>query len=220
MKKQILVLCVVLVMGVTGCGSQKAAETEISKETTQQSSSVEETTEEVTIAEELVKRENTNFRNACWGDDVETVKKYEEEKLEAEEDSTLTYSTKVSGYDMYAIYCFDNNGKLYKGMYGFKNKYSNAGQYIPQYQALRDSLKEKYGEPGEDDIIPLQKQSQIDYSGEANALKFGYVAYRATWNDYNGTKITIGMMAQDYEIGIFIEYIDVNYKEDVNNSGL
>lgn len=219
MKKQMLVLCAVLALGVTGCGAKQTTETEAVK-VTEQSSSVEQTKEEVTTAEELVKRENTNFRNACWGDDIETVKKYEDAKSEGEEDNALLYSSKVSNYDAYVLYYFDDNGKLYQGMYGFTDEYTNPGQYIPQYQSIRDSLKEKYGAPDEDAIIPLQKQSQIDYSGEANSLQFGYVVYRATWNNYNGTKIMIGMQAQNSEIKIVVMYTDVNYKEDINNSGL
>ncbi|EXG87783.1 hypothetical protein K413DRAFT_4683 [Clostridium sp. ASBs410] len=221
MKKQILVLGAVLIMGVTGCGSQKASETETSKETVQQSSSVEETTSEVTTAEEYVKRENTNFRNAYWGDDIETVKKYEEEKLEGNgTEKGLLYSTKVGNYSANAMYFFDNDGKLYQGMYGINEEFTNAGQYIPLFQSLRDSLKEKYGEPDEDTILRLANQSQIDFAGDAKALEYGYVVYRATWNNYNGTEIMIGMQAQNYKVQIVIGYTDVNYKEDVNNSGL
>ena len=225
MKKRILVLGAVLVMGVTGCGSKKVVETEMSKETVQQSSSVEkttetETTETATTVEELQKRENTNFRNAYWGDDIETVKKFEDAKPESGEDNALLYSTKVSNRDAYAIYYFDDNGKLYQGMYVINEEYSNAGQYIPQYNSLRDSLKEKYGEADEDTIIPLERQNLIDIAGDASALQYGYVVYRATWNDYNGTKIMIGMQSQNFKVGTVIMYTDVNYKEDVNNSGL
>lgn len=220
MKKKILVLGVILAIGVSGCGSKKVAETDMSKETVQEVSlSIAETTTEAETTAEA-KREDTNFRNACWGDDIETVKKYETEKLEGDEDNALLYSAKVSNYDSHVMYYFDNSGKLYQGIYGFKDKYTNAGQYIPQYQSLRDSLKEKYGEPNEDTIIPLTNQSLIDTAGDAHALEYGYVVYRATWNDYNGSKITIGMQAQNYEVQIVIIYTDVNYKEDVNNSGL
>ncbi|MEY8352405.1 hypothetical protein AALB39_03515, partial [Lachnospiraceae bacterium 54-53] len=52
------------------------------------------------------------------------------------------------------------------------------------------------------------------------ALEYGYVTYRATWNDYNGTNIMIGMLAQNYEVKIVVTYTDINYKEDVNDSGL
>lgn len=179
---------------------------------------VEET---ITVPETIAEKENTDFRNVCWGDSLETVKKYETSKTllsSGNNADSLIYEDTLLGYSTYIIYSFEND-KLYEASYGLKEEYTNSGQYIPQYQAIKNSLKEIYGKPIEDVIIPLEKQSLIDIAGDSTALRYGYVVYRAKW-ETETTNIMIGMQAQNYEVGTVIQYLDKNYKEDLNNSGL
>lgn len=165
-----------------------------------------------------VKREDADFRNAKWGEDEETVKKYEIEIALTEGENQLLGEANVGGYDSYVGFLFDNNA-LYQGIYAFVLNYSNAGQYIPVYDALKNMLTQKYGNPYEDEIIPLAKQKQIDYAGPASALEYGYVVYRSQW-ETDTTNIMLGMSAENYEVKLLISYTDKNYEPDVNDSGL
>lgn len=104
-------------------------------------------------------------------------------------------------------------------MYYLNEEYTNPGQYIPVYNSLKESLTKRYKEPTEDVIIPLASQSLIELAGEGQALEYGYVLYRARW-ETETTNITLGMVAQNYEVGLVISYKDKNYEPDINDSGL
>ena len=167
---------------------------------------------------EPAKRDDADFRNAKWGDSIETVLEYETEIELNEIDGTLIGSAVVNNFDAYAIYFFDNN-ECYQGAYSFNLEYTNAGQYIPTYNSLKESLTKKYGEPSEDVIIPLERESLIDMAGEAKALEYGYEVYRARW-ETSTTDIMLGMGAENFEVSLIIQYIDKAYEPDINDSGL
>ncbi|WP_313180659.1 hypothetical protein [Lacrimispora sp.] len=221
MKKQILILCVVLVIGVTGCGSKKVAETELSKETVQQSSSIEETTEAATTAEELVKRENTNFRNTCWGDDIETVKKYETDiSWTAEADNAIIGQSKSKVLNMNADIGFTfGDGKLYQGAIMFNDEHTNENLYIDDFNTIKNALKEKYGEPTEDKQVWKSDLYKGDVGRYGKAISYGHLQYLTIWENED-TRIVLGLIGDNYKINLGIVYGDVNHKEEVNNSGL
>ena len=103
MRKKVLMnllMASILACLVMGCGSSETKKEETSakvEETTEDSEKIqdnqadiadnEETTDEEIITDEpqeesepeIEQRENTDFRNACWGDSIEDVKKYETE---------------------------------------------------------------------------------------------------------------------------------------------
>lgn len=229
-RKVIMTLGTILLLGSVGCSSKQetavvesmtetAMETESTTEETSSTEEGESVTEETTTEEKIEKREDATFRNAVWGDDIETVKKYEEIQL-IEEDGELLGETTVSGLDTYVIYSFDADGKLYNGGYMLKLKEGvGSGAYISDYNNLKDDLTTLYGEPVSDEIIPLEKQSTIDMAGAESALEYGWTVYRTIWNTGN-TKIMLGMQGQEYTINTIIQYQDINYQEDLSESGL
>lgn len=174
------------------------------------------------IAENPVKpqvRENCDFRNAKWGDSQEDVKKYELEITDfvhgTDSEAVFAGETTVSGYSAVALFHFDNN-KLYMGMYAFDLNYSNAGQYIPVYNVLKENLIKKYGEPTVDMIIPLADERLIEMAGDASALEYGYVQYGAVW-ETSSSVIQLMMGAQNYDITLGIQYTDKYYSGSGNN---
>lgn len=216
-KRQLFSIAVVGLLLLTGCQDKTVESPENSKLNTT-NTVIEESSVPIATETPIEKRADADFRNAKWGDDIETVKKYEIEISLSESENQLAGETNIGGYDSYAGFLFDDN-KLYEGLYAFPLNYSNAGQYIPVYDNLKDMLTQKYGEPYEDEIIPLTKQSQIDLAGPAHALEYGYVVYRSQWQT-DETNIMLGMSAEDYEVGLVITYIDKNYEKDINDSGL
>jgi hypothetical protein len=217
-------IAVILLMSTTfilgGCNSSKTnvrVTSTVATVTRPEETESEPTSE--ANKEIIEQREGCTFRNSIWGDDVDTVKKYETKiNLEPTEDGGLFGKTTVSGYDAYTFYCFENE-KLYEGLYLFNLNYTSGGQFITAYNSLKNSLIQKYGTPSIDTIIPNEKESLIEHAGPSKALEYGYVVYTATWEKDN-TSIMLTMSSQDYEVGIVIQYRDINYKPDVNNSGL
>lgn len=167
---------------------------------------------------QAVQRENPDFRNVKWGDSSETVKQYETETELSETSAGLIGAVRIENLDAWLIYTFDGSDTLHTAVYDFnKLNYSNAGQYIPIYEGLKESLIQKYGEPSKDEIVKMADQSLIDMAGESNALEYGYVTYVAYW-ETDKADISIGLLAQNYEVHLVISYNDPNY--DSNNSGL
>lgn len=221
MKKYLFLVSLLGIILMSGCqGSTNASPQNTSAQTNQVENSPTIETPDVVPTESLVevKRDDTDFRNAKWGEDEETVKKYEAEITLTEGENQLLGETSIGGYDSYVGFLFDNNA-LYQGIYAFALDYSNAGQYIPTYDNLKNMLTQKYGNPYEDEIIPLAKQNQIDYAGPASALEYGYVVYRSQW-ETDTTNIMIGMSAENYDVKLLISYTDKNYEPDINDSGL
>lgn len=211
MLKRIFALVVIGVVLLSGCQNKVVEPQETNKLN-------EESPYPVATEATIKQRSDADFLNAKWGEDMETVKKYELDVTLSDSEDMLSGEVNIGGYDSYVGFLFDGN-KLYEGIYVFPLDYSNAGQYIPAYDDLKSMLTQKYGEPYEDEIIPLTKQSQIDYAGPASSLEYGYVVYRCQW-ETNTTNILLGMSAENYEVKLLILYTDKNYEADINNSGL
>lgn len=171
-------------------------------------SEMEENVIETTQEENIVERENCDFRNSYWGDSHKDVITYEGSDFISSETGVLTYERTVSGYDVYATFLFNQNS-LYYCLYKFMEKHTFGSQYIIQFNNIKDTLLLKYGEPYEDSIIPIEKDSQISMAGESKALEYGYVCYRTQW-EVNGTNICLIMVALNDNIEILITYTDNN----------
>uniref|UniRef100_UPI004029A95D hypothetical protein n=1 Tax=Eubacterium sp. TaxID=142586 RepID=UPI004029A95D len=209
-KKSILLLltfvfCLTIVL--TGCATEN---TDSSVQSTENETMATSSTTEA-------QQRQTDFRNVCWGDDIETVKQSEDAQLYAEDESSLVYTVDVSGHTMDLCYAFED-GKLYQAIYGDKCGHTTSGQFISGYESLKESLTELYGTPKTDDIINTVDQDLVDAAG-SSALDFGYVVYRATWENEK-TKIQLGCMSENYKTNLIISYTDINYEENLENSGL
>ena len=166
---------------------------------------------------------NGDFRIGFWGDDIETINRYETAKFEgiSEEDDGTTmmmYSGTVSGRNnTYITYLFDSTGKLYQCFYGFNDTYSGAELYIAAYKSLKESLTEKYGRPVSDERKNLSSLAR--YADEDIALQLGYSAYRAVWKTET-TEITLIMYNLGDGIETTLAYTDPNHEEIKDTSGL
>lgn len=221
MRKKVIMLILMCCIGLVGCS--KKEEVELIMEVVSENEVepiIEEETEPIVEEEssEIETRENTTFRNSCWGDDIETVKKYEDAELFGEEENGLVYKTSLLGKNVYAVYYFKDN-KLYNTAYTLIEELSNGGQYIELYNSLKTSLTEKYEKPLKDDIINYETQSLIDIAGASSALEYGYIAYICQWITEK-TEISMGLRSENSKMMFVISYKDINYEEDINDSGL
>lgn len=217
-----LVFCIILIF--TSCGNTSSAsadsfspasseEIDVSVQETLITSSSEETISEIKVVEPP----EGNFRVGFWGDDAETIKKYETAEICGEDEGGLIYSSDVAGQSAYAFYFFDEVGALYRGGYQFTDTYTQGAIYISHYNILKESLISKYGEPEFDEVTKLSRLA--DYADEGGALTLGYTAYMTKWTVDN-TEILLAMMNQTGDIGIMIYYTDINHEEIHNTEGL
>lgn len=213
MKKKLLVLGLSISIMLVGCNNSKSSTNKTKSDNTDGIVTQEK--------QNFEKRENATFRNSVWGDNSETVKKYESDiKLESDGNGNLVGETTVSTNEAYAVYWFNSNDSLYRGTYGLIPKQGvGEGYYISVYNSLKEDLTSIYGDPVSDEIIPLTDQKQIDYTGEENSLRYGYTAYKTIWNT-DTTEIMLGMSSQNFEVNTLINYTDINFEEDLSDSGL
>ena len=153
MRKKVLMnllMASILACLVMGCGSSETKKEESFakvEETVEDSEKIqdnqtdivdnEETTDEEIIMDEpeeeskpeVEQRENTDFRNACWGDSIEDVKKYETAEFFGEDTDMFVYTGSLVGTSVEIIYMFENN-KLFGCKYSCSSNYTSGGQYI------------------------------------------------------------------------------------------
>ncbi len=93
-------------------------------------------------------RKNTAFRNTCWGDDIETIKKVEKIPItEVINNDYVGKNQDFEGIEATIFYHTDPNYGLYRGAYVFDASYDNIFDYISDYEKIKSSLVETYGEP-------------------------------------------------------------------------
>lgn len=162
---------------------------------------------------------NGDFRSGFWGDDIDTIYKYETAKFAtvSDDNKTIMYSGTVAGHEAYILYDFDDEGKLYRGLYQFTDSYNEGSMYIAVFDSLKESLADKYGKPSVDKKKKLS--SLADYTDDGTALQLGYTMYSAQWTT-ESTEITLGMISVNYEIGIMMEYKDSTHAPVKDSSGL
>lgn len=227
MKFYILSFIVSLSLGLTACS---ASEKSVQESSISSDVSVEESTtlesEPISVEETLPeKREDATFRNAKWGDNIETVQEYEAEielmPFEVDNSiSALAGNTTINGSDFMTFYYFDENDKLYRSGYTLVSDTIKGNyEYISDYNNLKEDLTSLYGNPIIDEIVPLDSLSS--HADEGTALSLGLVAYQTIWGTED-TNIMLGMKKAGLGVNLIMIYDDANYNyvENPGDSGL
>lgn len=211
------ILSMVLVFGLlfsfASCSKQ-----DVSNNETNEATNISTTATTTTTTEPETEKRDCTFRNTVWGDSIEEVKKLENETLKYEADDYISYEGRILGYKSDIFYNFSEKS-LVSGGYYIGHAFTSAGMYISAYNALKDELYNKYGESIEDEIIPLEQDSLIEYAGASKALEYGYVVYRARW-ETESTDIMLGMMSENYNVYILLSYTDKNYEDTSKSDGI
>lgn len=223
MKKVAVTTVLVLSLVLTACGStvvSKAASTSVSSSSVAavSISVIEDTSEAAAATTEATveKREDTDFRNVCWGDSPDDVKKYETKGIDEGEDDegNLVYDDSLNGHDVYVEYLFKND-KLVQAGYSLNEKLTTGGQYISILDSWKKSLVNKYGEPnsdnnGIDGIFYTVDKDQANSVDAGQALEFGYTGYIYTWK-FDRTIIKLVAISKNFDVTVTIIYNDINY---------
>lgn len=191
MKKKViaLLLAVAVVAGMSGCGS--------SKEEPAESTSSE------SVSEEKEYRD-TDFRNAKWGDSMDTVKKSEDAEVFGGNDSMLMYKTDIFGEQGKVMYVFDDNG-LYSVVYDITNDSFSAEDWLDYYEKIRVSLTERYDEPYEDSVVSADGG---DAAASPELLKDGKISLQAGWANEKANIWMQLMTDEDHQS--FISVVAIN----------
>lgn len=152
----------------------------------------------------------THFRNSSWGMSQEQVKKieknefYQKLKNPATGLEQLIYKGPVGGLECLIAYYFAEN-QLVQGRYVFMEGHSNRNLYIDDFTEIKSSLKEKYGNPTEDDVVWRNDLYKDDFSDWGLAISIGHAVFEATWA-LPETEILLQCKGDNYDITHILNY--------------
>ena len=160
-------------------------------------------------------RRNCDIRNANFGENKETVKRYESLECVDDAGDALTYVTELSGEDAYLLYIFNDLDELYLVGYKIFENHTDYNLYISKYNEIKENVTKKYGSPDADN---KNKGTLYGYcSTEAQALQLGEVNYYSVWNQERYT-IELMLYQDNYEIVFLLRYTsnEINVSEDLS----
>ena len=220
----ILVACGSSVASTSSTSSNSSASVTSSSVITSKEASTEDTTSSESSTEASIeKRTSTDFRNTCWGDSLDDVKKYETDAEYGGEDDEgdIYYTDTVVGHDVNVVYIC-NNDKLVKAGYLLNEDLTTGGQYLGVLRSWKDVLVKKYGEPNSktndvDGIFYTVDKDQANMVDEGQALEYGYTGYVYTWK-VNNSIIRLAATSKDFKISVALMYQDKNYDDSAEDA--
>ena len=160
-----------------------------------------------------------NFHYSNWGMNKEEVIQAETElTLVDYDDYLIAEDTIVAQTDASLLFVF-NEGKLVSGMVQFKTQHSNENLYLDDYDAIKDSLTEKYGTPSVDKKQWKDTLYQDDPEDWGFAVSLGDLILISSW-ETNTTKIEHILIGDNYEITHGILYTQIGYQTERSSDGL
>jgi len=152
----------------------------------------------------------THFREAAWGMSQEQVKKIEKSDFIKKEYSKTTgldilaYKGQAGNLECLIAYYFAEN-QMVEGRYVFTEEHMNNNLFIQDFNEVKNALKEKYGEPKEDEIIWRNDLYKDDSSGWGTALAVGHLVFQAVWK-LSDTEITLQCYGDNFEVEHRLQY--------------
>lgn len=162
--------------------------------------------------------ENPNFRNTVWGMTRDEVMSLETLEFDYEKNGDLYYKpTTIAGLNATPLYLFDDDEKLWRGLYFFELNHSNENLYIDDFYKVADRLDDKYGNGDyqyywNDDLY----EDDIDRWGFA--ISIGDLEIESVW-EMEETTIWLLVSGDNYNIHLTLYYDSETY-ERVNDSSL
>jgi len=149
------------------------------------------------------------FRENPWGTLKEQIQKAEQGKLvKSEKVSTgldaLVYEENAGGMDCAIGYFFAEN-KLVQGRYVFLQEHSNRTLFIDDYNKVKNSLIEKYGKPGTDNIIWRNNLYKDDPGEWGMAIAVGHLIYASKWKTAD-MEINLQLFGDNHKITFILDY--------------
>lgn len=148
-------------------------------------------------------RDNCDFRNAKFGDNKETVIRYEDLDLSMDVDTYLEYETVLDNENAYLYYNFNSKDELYLVEYYFTDKHTNKSYYIESFQSITGKLTQKYGSPSE--VISKKGNLYAYCVDDAQALSVSQITYETIWK-LDNMNIKLELFNDNYNITYRLSY--------------
>lgn len=153
-----------------------------------------------------------DFRKSYWGMTMEAVIKTEDgDPIEQHEDM-IVYRDNLFGIEVVVLYEFLDD-KLFRCGYLTHEQRANENDHLYDYQILKDSLIEKYGDPvigkGLTDMTWHNDSYKNKPYRHGYAIRIGHLSRSAEWLLEN-TRITISICNDNHRIDVCIMYANTH----------
>ncbi len=157
-------------------------------------------------------RVRENQGNVDWGTSIEEVKdnqlvppawEVQSPVLEHHE-YRVGYHTQIENIDTSLIYTFYDN-KLGQATYVFEANHEDASNYVQDFQAVKQWVKQKYGEPTDEQEIWLDDLYAYDKSLWGQAVLRGHLVMMAEWK-YPETEVTLVLDGGGDTVGLVADF--------------
>lgn len=165
----------------------------------------------VIVFAEISSAEEFNFRKTRWGMSQAQVKSSESLESAKEDPNFLGYRTSVIGKNVFMAYYFINN-QLVRTRYILAEEHSNKNDYISDYNAFKDILTKKYGQPSDEQTFWKNDLYKDDYSDWGMAISVGHLAYFSSWETQD-TEIDSMLAGENFRINCIVEYCSKELKD-------
>jgi len=179
-----------------------------------------ETSKDVTVT--VAKRENTTFRNACWGDNETTIRSLETAPFSLKDGDAIGCSNQeISGLEANIWYNIDPDYGFYRGSYIFTKDHGyNGNRYISDFKTIKENMVKVYGEPASSEEPRIINSGYYYCDDEGMALEIDYSLYLTIWEiPETNTEITLELYKDNYEFVLGVWYMDTRFEKD-NTGGL
>ncbi len=213
--KIILAFVCIAITLISGCGSGSTSDVDTivgSVDEFVEPTSTDEATSKIEVPD------NPSFRNTVWGMTKDEVKQLEtlETIFSEDEHSIFYYPTEIVNMDAIPCYAFDDEGKLYRGVYLFDVEHSNENLYIDDFDNVVEALTSKYGAPDSNKKNWKDDLYEDDPDDWGFAVSIGDLSFEASWKTDN-TLIWVTLNGDNYDLHVALYYDSLTY-ERVDNS--
>jgi hypothetical protein len=150
-----------------------------------------------------------DFRQTRWGMSHNEVLASEEIEPVEKSDNLIRYNTEVLGKNVDLLYSFVDD-KLIGASYRLNDNYLVSDHFIRTYSEFQKALREKYGQPKEDNITWVNNLYRNAESRRGLALSLGHVIYESAWETTN-TTINCSLREQNYNVLCQVEYLSKEF---------
>lgn len=155
--------------------------------------------------------EGSTFRSTRWGMTREQVIANEGGDIINEDQDRFLYKRNVIGRDVHVAYYFSDH-RLVRARYALEKHYADNNDYLTDFNAFKDVLQERYGDPVEDSHE--WKGEEYAESEWGEAIVAGHLTLIASWKTPE-TKILMNMLGDGTRINLVIEYRENQDTENV-----
>jgi hypothetical protein len=151
-----------------------------------------------------LKVREVKFRGMPWGSTAEQIRQANLEKPTFESENNLIYRDTINDLDTACSFILADD-RFVRGKYKFLEGHTDANRYLWDYEGIEKLLKEKYGDPNEENELWLNNTWKNDPRAKGKSISAGYLALFSKW-EVGEVDIVHVLHGDNYKVEHVLEY--------------